>query len=51
MPYILVKCKNGYKLCKRDEPKKCFSKNPISLSQAKKQRQAIAISERKYAKR
>jgi hypothetical protein len=55
MPYIIKKTtengKIGYKVCKRDEPERCFSKHPLSEQQAKKQRTAIILSElRKYKK-
>lgn len=49
MPYILQEVKQegkkGFKVCKKDEPKKCFSKNPLPLQTAQRQRTAIIISE------
>ena len=49
MPYIIKKTKEkgeiGYKVCKRDEPERCFSKHPMSEEKAKKQRTAIILSE------
>ena len=55
MPYIIKKTKEkgkvGYKVCKRDEPERCFSKHPLSEKKAQKQRTAIILSElRKYKK-
>jgi hypothetical protein len=55
MPYILVpvteKGKKGYKVCKRDEPKRCFSKHPLAKDIAEKQKIAITISEIKRGKK
>jgi hypothetical protein len=45
MPYIIKKVKTGFKVCKKSEPKVCFSKNPLTLKKAKKQRIAINLSE------
>ena len=49
MPYIIKKTKEkgttGYKVCKLDNPKRCFSKHPLSEEQAQKQRTAIILSE------
>lgn len=49
MPYIIQevveKGKKGYKVCKRDNPSKCFSKHPLPEETARKQRTAIIISE------
>jgi hypothetical protein len=42
MPYFLRKVSNGYKVC---DSNRCFSKNPLPLQQAQKQRVAIALSE------
>jgi hypothetical protein len=47
MPYIIKKVKNGFKVCKEDEPKKCFSKKPLTEETAKKQRTAIILSEKR----
>ena len=44
--------KKGYKVCKEEEKKKCFSKHPLPLERAKKQVKAILISEsRKKSKK
>ena len=45
MPYILRKIKNGYKVCKKDETKKCFSKKPLTKETAKRQMYAIQANE------
>jgi hypothetical protein len=45
MPYILRKVKEGYKVCLKADPSKCFSKEPIPLERAIKQKQAIGIHE------
>jgi hypothetical protein len=49
MPYVITpvkeKGKKGYKVCKRDEPKRCFSKDPLPKERAEKQRTAIILSE------
>lgn len=45
MPYIIKKVKNGYKLCKKNDPTKCFSKNPITKTKAKAQLKAIGMNE------
>uniref|UniRef100_A0A6C0CSL3 Uncharacterized protein n=1 Tax=viral metagenome TaxID=1070528 RepID=A0A6C0CSL3_9ZZZZ len=49
MPYVILaktqEGKKGYKVCKADNPSKCFSKQPLSKETAIKQRAAIAISE------
>jgi hypothetical protein len=49
MPYIIKEAqkegKKGFKVCKKDEPKKCFSKNPLPKETAQKQRTAIILSE------
>jgi hypothetical protein len=49
MPYIIKKTKEngetGYKVCKLNNPQKCFSKHPLTEEQAKKQRTAIILSE------
>lgn len=43
MPYIINKVKNGFKVCKKANPKICFSNKPLSMKQAMKQRTAIKI--------
>ena len=45
MPYILRKIKDGYKVCKKDEPKKCFSKNLLTKDKATRQMKAIYANE------
>lgn len=45
MPYTIRKIKNGYKVCLKSNPEKCFSKEPLPLERAKRQEKAIAISE------
>jgi tRNA1(Val) A37 N6-methylase TrmN6 len=47
MPYKIRLLKDGYKVCKRDNPNKCFSKKGLSLEVAKKQEKAIILSELK----
>jgi len=42
MPYFLRKVAGGFKVC---DTNRCFSKKPILLKQALKQRVAIALSE------
>jgi len=47
MPFIIIKSPDGgYKVCKRDNPKICFSTKGIPLLTAKKQMSAIGISEK-----
>jgi len=43
MPYDIRKFEDGFKVCKKGT-KKCFSKEPIPLSRAIKQRKAIGLS-------
>jgi len=45
MPYIIKKIKDGFKVCKKTNPNKCFSNKPLSKSKAMKQEKAIIISE------
>jgi hypothetical protein len=45
MPYFLKKCKEGYMVCLKANPSKCFSKEPIPLEKAIKQEQAIEMNE------
>lgn len=49
MPYVIKqtreKGKVGYHVCKLDNPKRCFSKHPLTETQAQKQRTAIVLSE------
>ncbi len=50
MPYTIRKSKegkiDGYKVCKKSDTRKCFSKHPLPLETAKKQKIAIIISEK-----
>lgn len=46
MPYILKKVKDGYKVCKKDNPSECYSKKPLTEEKANKQRIAIILSEK-----
>jgi hypothetical protein len=46
MPYTVKPVDDGYKVCKRDEPDKCFSKKPLPKKRAEAQLKAIAMSER-----
>jgi hypothetical protein len=41
MPYVIKPYKNGYRLYKRDDPTKAFSKKPMTLEKVKKQLKAI----------
>lgn len=45
MPYITKKVKGGYKVCKRNNPSKCFSKKPLTKTTARKQEIAMRINE------
>ena len=45
MPYYLKKVRNGYKVAKRDDPSKVFSKKALTKEQAMKQMHAIILSE------
>jgi hypothetical protein len=47
MPYIIVPFKNGFRLCKKNDPSKCFSNKPLTKTKAKKQMMAIGINEHK----
>lgn len=47
MPYFIKKVKDGFKVCKTEEPKQCFSKKPLTKTKAKKQKTAIILSELK----
>ena len=46
MPYTIKKVKNGYKVCKKNEPTECFSKEGIPEENAKKQMTAIIMNEK-----
>jgi hypothetical protein len=43
MPYKLIQIKQGFKICKKDDEKKCFSKAPLTKSKAIKQMKALYI--------
>lgn len=49
MPYILKEVrqegKTGYKVCKKQNPERCFSHDPLPKERAIKQRTAIILSE------
>ena len=47
MPYVIKKVKDGFKVCKKNEPNKCFSNKGIPKKRAEKQMKAIQISEYK----
>lgn len=47
MPYQVIHKDKGFKVCKKDEPNKCFSKKGLSKKRAEKQMKAIIISELK----
>lgn len=47
MPYIIKSSKQGFKVCKKSNTDECFSKDPLPLERAKKQRVAIIINENK----
>ena len=44
MPYVVLKKGSGYKVCKKNS-NKCFSKSPLSKSQAVKQQKALYANE------
>ena len=44
MPYVMKKVRGGYKVCKRDERGKCFSKKPLAQNKARKQLAAMVIN-------
>lgn len=44
MPYAIKRVKGGYKVCKRDGARKCFSKKPLAQKKAKKQLAAMVIN-------
>ena len=46
MPYIIKKTNNMFKVCKKSNPLKCFSKKGLSKKMAMKQRIAIQLSGR-----
>ena len=44
MPYKIIKCKEGYKVCLKDNPSKCFSKKGIPLENAIKQERVLGMT-------
>jgi hypothetical protein len=50
MPYKILAMKHGYKVCKKDDDKKCFSKMPMSHDKATKQIKALYIHMNKEKK-
>jgi len=51
MPYIIEEFEDGYRVCKKDNPTKCFSNKSLPLETAKKQEKAIILSEMKGGNR
>jgi hypothetical protein len=49
MSYIIKHVKDQFKVCKKSNTDECFSKDPLPLKTAKKQRAAIIINENKQA--
>lgn len=45
MPYTINKYKTGFRVCKKDDVNKCFSKKPLTKTKATKQMKAIIINE------
>lgn len=45
MPYKIKTVVGGYKVAKKSEPTKTYSKKPLTLKKAKAQKKAIEISE------
>jgi len=45
MPYFVKEVRNGFKVCKKTDPGRCFSNAPLTEDMAKKQMTAINISE------
>lgn len=43
MPFVIRKVEGGYMVCKKDNPKRCFSKKVMSLAMAKRQLAALHI--------
>lgn len=46
MPYEIKKINNGFKVCKKDDLNKCFSKKLLTKKNALAQMRAIIMSER-----
>ena len=51
MPYEIKKVSDGYKVCKKIEDKKCFSKRGLPYKNALGQMRAIIISEMGMSKK
>jgi hypothetical protein len=50
MPYLIKQFgTNKYKVCKKNNLTKCFSKKPLTLEKAKKQLKAIGMNEHKIS--
>jgi len=47
MPYIIIPVDKGYKVCKANNPKKCFSNKPLTKKKVEAQLKAIGINENK----
>jgi len=47
MPYMIKPVAKGYKVAKKDDPSKVFSKKPLTRERAVKQMKAIILSELK----
>jgi hypothetical protein len=45
MPYDIIPYKYGFRVCKEDNKKECFSNKPLTKKQAEKQKTAIILSE------
>ena len=45
MPYSVLPYKKGYRVCKKENTKECFSKKALSYRRAISQMRAIIISE------
>jgi hypothetical protein len=45
MPYTIKEVDKGYKVCKEDNPSKCFSEKPLTKTKAVKQLKAIGINQ------
>ncbi len=47
MPYMIKKVSKGFKVAKKNDTSKVFSKNPLTKEKAQKQMLAIILSELK----
>jgi len=50
MPYIVKKVPGGYKICKKADVNRCFSKKPLTREMAIKQLKAIGWSSHQIKK-